>query len=121
MNKDENLHWEKAENIEMTGENTKQEPAVKSKTKTKGAVKDPAKRINDYFPVVPKANQEKGEDSGVASKDESRVTEHTTPDKWVAEILNGRTNSDSKGKIPTPNRYASVATHALDIYTRHHY
>ena len=88
----------------MTGENPKQEPAVKSKTKSKGAMKDASKRISDYFAAVPKASLETKEDSGVTSKDETRVTDHTTPDKQVSEILKLSSNGPSKGKIRASNR-----------------
>lgn len=120
MNSAENLHCETAENWEISDENTKQKATVNAKNKNKGALKDATKRINDYFPVVPKANVEKGEDSGVASKDESRVTEHTTPDKWILENSIWHINGDSKGKIRASNRRFAISKYIIDICLRLH-
>jgi len=115
MNKDENLEWEKGENCEISVQNTKQSSGVKSKNKTSKALKDSTKRIEDYFQAVPKANVERTEDSGVALKDESRVTEHTTPDKSVAENVKCQANEVSKGKQGSLKRCFSFITHILDI------
>lgn len=98
MNTDENLHCEKAENKEMIEQNSELGPGVKSKNKTSKSLKDPTKTINDYFPVVRKSNVERGEDSGGASKDESRATEYTTPDKSIIENANCQANGLVKGK-----------------------
>lgn len=112
---EENLHWEKGEKWKMTSQNSKHKPTIESKTKTKGAVKDPTKTIHNYFPVVPKVNEGKGEDSGVIPKDEARVTEHTTPDKCKTENVKCQANGNSKGKIHTSNRCLSISTYFIDI------
>lgn len=85
-------------------ENKKPDSGVKSKKKTTKALKDPTKRINDYFPVVPKANAESSEDNRVGAKDDTRITEHTTPDKSAQENGKSQTIEPVKSKYISPYR-----------------
>ena len=101
MQKEENLQWESAQKGNTTNKSvkkSKQGPKTKSKIKNSKAAKDQGKRIKDYFPTVPKAVTGRQEDSGVGPKDETRITDHTTPDKSRFENGNWQTTEDNTGK-----------------------
>lgn len=99
MSKEANLHWEKGKVNDISEADNLLESKAKPKNKVGKGLKDPSKRINDYFPVVPKGNQETKEDSGVESKEaESKITEHTTPDKSVSASANSKPKEVVKGK-----------------------
>lgn len=102
MQKEEIWHCANAEIENNSTENKKPDSGAKSKKKTTKALKDPAKRINDYFPVVPKANAESSEDNRVGAKDDTRITEQTTPDKSAQENGKIQTLETAKSKYIAP-------------------
>ena len=120
MQKEEILHCEKGEIANNLEENKKPDSGVKSKKKTTKALKDPTKRINDYFPVVPKANAESSEDNRVGMKDDTRITEHTTPDKSAQENGKSQTLEVPKSKYIQQYLIFNSSKHSYFNYIHHH-
>lgn len=98
MQKEENLQCEKGEKPKIRDKNQNKKPSTKSKNRKHKAVDETTKRIKDYFPTVPKSNKERQEDNGVGSKDETRVTDFTTPDKSGNENGINHAPETNKGK-----------------------
>ena len=115
MQKEEKLEWESQEKPKTQEKKSKPRPNVKSKNRRNKDAVDTTKRIKDYFPTVPRATKETKEDSGVGAKDETRVTDLTTPDK--PNLKNGisQATPDQKGKQVGPNGAARRAHLQLDI------
>jgi len=103
MQKEEKLELVSEKVDKILDQNKKQRPNTKSKNRRKEANNKSTKRIKDYFPTVPKSGSEKVGDKGTGAKDESRVTEHTTPDK--ANIENDK--SQSNKTAPSKHVYSS--------------
>lgn len=99
----ENLHCEKEEKPKIRDENQKQRPSTKSKNRKNKAAVDTTRKINDYFPQVPKSNKESKEDKGVGGKDETRVTDYTTPDKASKENGKSHTQDPNPSKLSISN------------------
>ena len=77
---------------------SKQRSNTKSKNGKKKDLADTTKRIKDYFPSVPRCTNETQETSGMGVKDETRVTDHTTPDKAIIQNAKSQVNGGEKGK-----------------------
>jgi hypothetical protein len=116
MQKEEKLEWENHEKPKTQEKKSKPRPNVKSKNRRNKEAVDTTKRIKDYFPTVPRVSKETKEDSGVGAKDETRVTDHTTPDKPNLH-KNGisQANTNQKGKQVSLNGGARNAHHQMDI------
>lgn len=115
MQKEEKLEWENQEKAKTLEKKSKPRPNVKSKNRRNKDAIETTKRIKDYFPTVPRANKETKEDSGVGTKDETRVTDHTTPDKLNSKNGISQADINKKGKQVSPNGAARDVDHQLDI------
>lgn len=120
MLKEENLHWESGEKGKISDKNTTKRATSRSKNKKKKAAIDTSKRIMDYFSTVPKGSKERNEENGVGTKDETRVTNHTTPDKSGFENGNSQAIDTNKGKQPHSNRPTRDVEQSKDICLRPH-
>ena len=115
MQKEENLEKDSEKLGKIVSQNKKQKPCAKSKNKKKNAASEATKRINDYFTVIPKSNAERQPDNGDGGKEESRATQHTTPDKPNSQNGKSQSNCPDPGKLATSLWGLLASQNILDI------
>lgn len=115
MQKEDYLEKESEKVDKIISENKNQKPSTKSKNRKKNTVNDATKRIKDYFPIIPKSNAERQPDNGDGGKDESRVTQHTTPDKPKSQNDKSQNICPDSGKLVESFRPLLISQNILDI------
>ena len=99
MQKEEKFELVSEKVDKILDQNKKHRSMTKSKKRKKKESNNSIKRIGDYFPPIAKVSLERPGENGVGPKDESRVTEHTSPDKANLENDKSQSNKPLIGKI----------------------